>query len=88
MKIEKFNEGEKKPKEYPYELSEQGELKKTIESSMTKNKIVYLTDEQYNKLKGLSESTKKQCDNYDELKKQYIKILRAAIQKVKDDDKK
>lgn len=88
MKIEKFNEGEKKTKEYPYELSEQGELKKTIESSMTKNKIVYLTDEQYNKLKGLSENTKKQCDNYDELKKQYIKILRAAIQKVKDDDKK
>lgn len=92
MKIDKFknvNENaETKKKEYPYELTEQGELKKTIESSFTKNKMVYLTDEQYNKLKSLSENTKKQCDNFDDMKKQYIKILRAAIQKVKDDDKK
>ena len=89
MKIEKFNEGsDESKKEFPYELTDSGELKKTIEfnaNRLPQGTCVYLTDEQYDKLKGLSENTKKQCDNFDDMKKQYIKILRAAIQKVKKD---
>jgi hypothetical protein len=91
MKIEKFNEGsDESKKEYPYELTDSGELIKTIEFNAQRlphDKCVYLTDAEYDRLKDLSENTKKQCDNYDEMKKQYIKILRSAIQVVKSNSK-
>lgn len=92
MKIDKFdkiNEDlDTKKKKYPYEITEQGELKKTVEyqSSIKLKRCVYLTDDQYNKLKDLSEKTKKQCDNLDEMKKSYVDILKAAISKVKKDE--
>ena len=89
MKVEKFNEEvEDSKKQYPYELTDNGDLIKTNEFNskrLPSNMCVYLTDAEYDRLKGLSENTKEQCDNYDEIKKQYIKILRAAIQKVKSD---
>ena len=91
MKIEKFNEGiEDSKKQYPYELTDNGELIKTIEFNAQRlphGKCVYLTDAEYDRLKVLSENTKEMCHNLDEMKKQYILILRGAIQKVKSDSK-
>ena len=89
MKIEKFNEGvEDSKKEYPYELKDNGELIKTVEFNAQRlphGKCVYLTDAEYDRLKDLSENTKKMCDTFDDAKKQYILLLRGAIQKVKSD---
>lgn len=88
MKIEKFNEGsDESKKQYPYELTDNGELIKTNEFNAKKLKCVYLTDDEYNKLKGLSNSTKNMCELLDEKKKAYLDILRAAISKVKNEDK-
>ena len=88
-KFENMNENtDSKKKEYPYELTSSGELKKVFKEKLFSNiKYVYLTDWQYDKLKKLSDNTKMLCDNFDDMKRQYILILKAAIQKVKEDDK-
>jgi len=88
MKIEKFNEEVDKDKfRNPYELSENGELTKTQEYSTRRNnnKTVYLTDEEYDKLKGLSDSTKHMCELLDEKKKVYVSIVIVAIEKIKSE---
>lgn len=81
MIIEKFNESLDN-KRFPYEILN-GELIKTIES---KGKI-FLTDTQYDKLKGLATKTKEAYDNYDKMKETQVEILKSAIHKVISDSK-
>lgn len=88
MKIEKFNEEVDKDKfRNPYVLTENGELKTSKEYSIKdKNSItVYLTDDEYDKLKKLSDSTKHMCELLDEKKKAYVSILMVAMNKVKSE---
>ena len=88
MKVGKFNEEYDKDKfRNPYELSENGELTKTQEYSTRKNNsiTVYLTDEEYDKIKGLSDSTKNMCELLDEKKKVYVSIVIGAIEKIKSE---
>lgn len=80
MKIERYNENIITPS--PYELTKNGELKK-VDKELYGIKYVYLTDEQYNELKNISNNTKEMCDLLDQKKEVYIKIVIAAIQKVK-----
>lgn len=80
MKVVKYNENV--VKEYPYELTEQGELKKA-EYEFGGIRYIYLTDEQYEKLKKLADNTKEMCDLLDQKKKTYIDILKGAIQEIK-----
>lgn len=87
MKINKYNEDfNSEPKSYPYELTANGELKKA-DKEFYNVKYVYLTDEQYNKLKNLANNTKVMCNLLDDKKKLYIDILKGAIQKVKEDSR-
>ena len=77
-------------KKFKKQESNFSELIKTIEFNAQRlphGKCVYLTDAEYDRLKVLSENTKEMCHNLDEMKKQYILILRGAIQKVKSDSK-
>lgn len=83
MEIKKYNENS--DKEYPYELTNNGELKKA-DKEFYNIKYVYLTDYQFFKLKNLADNTKEMCDLLDQKKQTYVKILRAAIQKVKKED--
>jgi hypothetical protein len=80
MKVTKYNE--EVEKEYPYELTDQGELKKA-KYEFGNIRYVYLTDEQYEKLKNLANNTKEMCDLLEEKKKTYIKMLIGAIQEIK-----
>lgn len=78
MKIKTF---ESVRKQYPYVISSNGELTKTIESLAQ----FYLTDDQYNKVKGLADAVKAKCDNLDEQKKLEIQRLKLVISKIKKD---
>ncbi len=78
MKIKTF---ESVRKQYPYAISSNGELAKTIESLAQ----FYLTDDQYNKVKGLADAVKAKCDNLDEQKKLEIQRLKLVISKIKKD---
>jgi len=83
MKIEKFNEGsDESKKRHPYMIKD-GELKKTIESWGE----IFLTDEQYDKVKPLAINIKSAYDNYDKMKKTQVEILKSAIQKIISDSK-
>jgi len=59
------------------------ELIRTIESMGH----IYLTYEEYQKVKDLAEAVKKKCDNLDEQKKLEIQRLKLVIGKVKKDMK-
>jgi hypothetical protein len=78
MKIKTF---ESVRKQYPYTLSNNGELTRTIESLAQ----FYLTDEEYNKVKGLADAVKAKCDNLDEQKKLETQRLKLIIGKIKND---
>lgn len=83
--FDKFNLNEdlNNDKRFPYEILPTGELIKTLESKAK----IFLTNKQYDKIKDLSKSIKKQCDNYENMKKTQIEFLEAAIGKVIKDDK-
>lgn len=76
---------------FPYELTNNGELKKIIYSgkktiyTSDQKVYTYLTDEQFDKLKNISGSTKTLCDLLDEEKRLRVMQLKAAINKVKND---
>lgn len=79
MKIKTF---ESVSKQYPYIVGNNGELTKTIESLGQ----FYLTDEQYEKVKGLANAVKAKCDNLDEQKKLEIKRLKLVIAKIRKNE--
>lgn len=66
-------------KQQPYTIGNNGELLRSIESMAN----VYLTDEQYEKVKGLADAIKAKCDNLDEQKKLEIQRLKLVINKIK-----
>lgn len=81
MKVDKFNENCK-----PYELTGNGELIEISDIDIKKYRKtpnMFLTDEEYIKIKKLADNTKELCDLMDENKKQYVNLLRGAIQKIK-----
>ena len=85
MKLKRFeNLNESYKKEYPYTINKNGLLVRGLESFSD----IFLTDEEYDKLKGLSEAINKKCENLDEIKKTEIERLKLAIQKAKNDSKK
>jgi len=82
MKVNKFEEINESSRVRGYYInSENGELR----TGYTHNSNIFLTDEEYKRIKGLADSIKASCENYNDMKETKISMLRAAIHKVKDD---
>ena len=82
MKVNKFEEINESERVKGYFInSNNGELK--IGNNMSSN--IFLTEDEYNKIKDLADNIKKSCENYNAMKETQISRLRAAISKVKSD---
>jgi len=85
MELKRFeNMNESYNREYPYTINKNGLLVRGLESFSD----IFLTNDEYDKLKGLSEAINKKCEHLDETKRLEIERLKLAIQKVKNDSKK
>lgn len=82
MKVNKFEEINESAREKGYIIKpDNGELK----IGFTFNSDIFLTDDEYNRIKELASNIKAACENYNKMKETQIEILRSAIRKVKDD---
>jgi hydroxymethylpyrimidine pyrophosphatase-like HAD family hydrolase len=76
MKLKKF---ENLNIQQPY-IIENGELKRTKMESIAQ---LYLTDEEYDKVKKLANSVKEKCENFDRQKELEIQRLKLVISQIK-----
>jgi len=82
MKVNKFEEINESSREKGYFIEpKNGELK--LGNTMSSN--IFLTDDEYSRIKDLADNIKKSCENYNAMKETQILRLRTAISKVKDD---